>query len=216
MIHTFEPDALIHARIRETYSIAELEGEPMLYSASVEFAREHGGPITQDILNGLRPLTEYEDLFPVIDTRVHMLMPGQHPAIPGWHGDAFPRSSYEGQPDVTKGDPRVRSYICVVDDGSGCSMTEFVPNAVTVHVNPEHVWKSVDEGIELQRRHGGLHITTAAQGFIYDIGQSQLHRAQRCERRGWRMFFRLTQYHTPPQPKIRRQTQVYATPGGGW
>lgn len=63
----------------------------MFYRADMGFAWKHGGPITQDFL-GLLPQDWYDS--PVtIDSRVHMLMPGWYPCIPGMHHDDIPPDS---------------------------------------------------------------------------------------------------------------------------
>lgn len=223
MLKTFIPRNSIVGSVQPTYKIEELEAEPMLFSSSISFAIENGGPITRSILNQLASFKCPSYLYPVIDTRVHMLMPGQYPAMPGWHGDAYPRIDYNSQPDVFKEDPNVLSFVCVIDDGTNCSLTKFLTKPVTVKINPFRVWKSVHDTVEnslsLSEALGTLDtdIFMAQAGTIYQMAQSQLHTPTPAICRGWRMFFRMTFYQHPPKSKIRNQTQVYVIEsGGGW
>ena len=81
--------------------VEQIEAEPMLYSASWNFARKYGGPLTNQVMGRSARAVKFMldtqiDTYPylVIDTRVHMLMPGFYPAIPGWHCDATPRTEH--------------------------------------------------------------------------------------------------------------------------
>jgi hypothetical protein len=220
MKHTFRPEwelvALLQGRV-ETVTIAE---EPMLFSASPAFAESYGGPLTRAVLRSLEKerhrWTEYIASHPgthaVIDTRSHMLMPGQYPAIPGWHCDAYPRGKGgSGQPDLEAGDPECFHYVVTVSDQQrGVSNTAFLEGTVTVEVDPEQVWGSVHDEI---RELAGVKIP---DGNLIRFKQESLHRASATHAKGWRWFFRLSMYHSAPMNQIRRQVQVYSTEGGGW
>jgi hypothetical protein len=67
----------------------EIKREPMLHRATAQFALENGGPLTRSFLLSLQ-LAWSADI--LVDSRVHMLMPGMWPCIPGWHHDDVPRS----------------------------------------------------------------------------------------------------------------------------
>lgn len=84
------------------YSITttdSIKNEPMLFNCDLEHALKYSGPITNHWLSNLPKdwINIGETL--VIDTRVHMLMPGWYPCIPGWHHDDIIRSPITGQPD---------------------------------------------------------------------------------------------------------------------
>jgi len=55
-----------------------------------------------------------------VDIKVHMLMPGQYPCIPGWHVDLVPRSA-DGKQDFYRVDTSQKMYLLV----SGPPFTEF-------------------------------------------------------------------------------------------
>jgi hypothetical protein len=86
-----------------------------------------------------------------IDIKVHMLMPGQFPCIPGWHLDLVPRGS-DGKQMMDRIDASQKMYLLV----SGPPITEFrdgrkiVPGEFTEFtqldehrgtVSTEHCWR---------------------------------------------------------------------------
>lgn len=56
----------------------------------------------------------------VVDAKVHMLMPGQFPCIPNWHGDAIPRDG-EGRRLIDQCDDNQKMFLWL----SGPPLTEF-------------------------------------------------------------------------------------------
>lgn len=56
----------------------------------------------------------------VVDSKVHMLMPGQFPCVPNWHGDAIPRDA-DGQLLIDECDDNQRMFLWL----SGPPITEF-------------------------------------------------------------------------------------------
>lgn len=213
----FTPDAVVMKRINGIAEVAEIASEPMLFSASESFASYAGGPLTARILSELP-----DDLFVgwrkrgkhvVIDTRSHMLMPGQFPAIGGWHCDAFQRGA-NGQPDLARGDPDCEHVVVTLATRpDGLSRVEYASGDLLVEsVDTDHVWASVHGAAQLH----GLPGERRDHGDVVRFQQGTLHRATVARTQGWRFFFRASAYHSPPLNKVRRQVQVYAQPGVGW
>ena len=203
------------------WTIEEISQEPMLFMASRRFAFSHGGELTRQVLVQL----EKQDAFrmvptrfhPVIDTRVHMLMPGMYPTIPGWHCDGVPRRGPDGQPDLSLMDPEQKHWSVYMASGDGVSPTEFIFDNVSVRYHTRHVWGSVNQSV-LRRQNSSepLKVIRAAPGEIYGFNSKTLHRATPCTERGWRFFFRLSYMESEPANQIRRQTQVYMLGEDGW
>lgn len=213
MIYKFYPDYVIHRNQVSQAHKDEIIGEPMLFSASPLFAYRNGGPVTRRILDSL-PSDAFDPQYGrsmVIDTRLHMLMPGMYPAIPGWHCDAWPRGD-EGQPDPDEANIElgVRHWVCVLGTPS---LTEFVDEDLTIAIDPRSVWKSVSSSIDTVEN---LETFQVGSGDVAEFGIDQLHRARPADRHGWRFFFRLSHYQYEAQNKIRKQVQVYTTEHGGW
>lgn len=221
MKYTFKSNLSFGPHIEYIPTIDELSNETMLFSAGWDFARKNGGPITQRVLDIFEkenipqecPLNRHI----VIDTRVHMLMKGFYPAIPGYHGDGFPRQTKYDQPDLKQYFPDVKHWTCVLSSNKhGCSHTHFVLTPIELEVDEENVWKSVST--QVQEKVNMLELTTERQrdGQIIRFDQQSLHCASPAHTPGWRFFFRLSYYHRPPNNKIRKQVQVYTTTDGGW
>src|SRR5262245_43743261 len=98
------------------FAPSQVKAEPMFFAAGGDFARRHGGPITQAVLAALP--ADWRSCPLVIDSRVHMLMPGWYPCIPGWHLDDVPRTRSDGQPEHRCPAYRAEHILCVVGDAS--------------------------------------------------------------------------------------------------
>lgn len=199
--------------------------EPMLYSASLDFALEKGGPLTKSLLTHITFLAEWGSdvgtmsrmgYHPVIDTKKVLLQKGQYPCIPGWHCDGVPRADNNSQPDITKLSEPIVHYTATFSNlpQNLHSGTQFINSYQEVMVNPERVWGSVNK--ELENIHGSHIFQTPADGTVYRFTRGQLHRGPQCQNPEWRFFFRLSFYHMPAMNKIREQVQVYADPNNGW
>lgn len=98
---------IIDSRVAEVGSFAtevsndDIRNEPMFFNCDVDFSYKHGGPITRSFLDNLP--AGWDGVF---DSRVHMLMKGWYPAIPGYHHDDVPRPDIPaGQHFITAGQP---------------------------------------------------------------------------------------------------------------
>lgn len=198
----------------------------MLFGADLTFARKEGGAINNHVLDTLENSALFHSwkerldagLLPntsiVIDSRVNMLMPGMYPSIPGWHGDDVPRGVKYAQPDLNGVDPNgfVHFMVLFSDNEAPVSATEFVVEPITLEVDPDNVWQSVNAGVEkLKPRTSKLR-----EGDIIAFGQEALHRASPCSQAGWRFFMRVSFTYRKPVNEIRQQVQVYMpieTPG---
>lgn len=191
-----------------------IEAEPMLFSASPDFAYEKGGSLTRSVLDVLWKTHRgaiKKGYHWVIDTRSHMLMPEMIPAIPGWHCDGVMRpNDGNGQPDLNLMDPRVRHFTCHVATNIDVSRTEFLWQPFASVIDEKRVWGSLNVDIEKEKptTHHSDH------GAVVMFGQDVPHRATPSHARGWRWWFRMSEYDKAPINKIRHQVQVYATDKG--
>ena len=211
----FEPDAKVVAKLPGLVSHWDLEREPMLLGASPDFAERAGGGITRMMLAQLSPLLDPgRFLHVVIDTRVHMLMAGMYPAIPGWHCDHVPRATKYAQPDPQQMTPAYQNFAVTLSNSEiGVSHTEYVHETLDLEYDETAVWASINDELE----QSSFPSTWFVQdGDIVRFSQSTLHRATAAHASGWRFFMRLSYVATPPVNRIRNQTQVYTTLGKGW
>ncbi|MEC2506153.1 hypothetical protein P9X25_18565, partial [Bacillus cereus] len=75
----------------EQPSIDVLKNTPALWNASLDDALKYGGELTKAAIGAMN--LRHDRKYIVVDTKVHMLMPGMCPAIPNWHSDGVPRGS---------------------------------------------------------------------------------------------------------------------------
>ncbi len=206
----------------EPFTPMQYADEPMLFSASYEYARAMAGPLTHAALDAIpfereSPDPEYPHLN--IDSRVHMLMPGmwplvdEYPAIPGWHCDFTPRSPVNGQPIPYKASKARLHTAVFLSDVPEVSRTEFLENGfLHVSYDKQRVWGSIDE--EMER--GMVTGYTPVEGNVIAFSGQTLHRATPAKARGWRFFLRVSWKQERPTNQIRRQTQTYIQPNTGW
>lgn len=219
--HTFVPGLESLDGFNGEATEKEIASEPMLYSADTSLAEIKGGPLTKRILDPiLRQIenTRFDGHRPIIDTRVHMLMPGMYPAIPGWHCDDWGRSRDGIHEDVEEqphpGVPRraLVHYMGLIESSRGIAPTEFLSEPVTLPMPRSRTWEAVSKSVEaLQTPRREIEA-----GTLYRFDCESLHRATKARRRGWRFFFRLSVRQGVPRNEIRRQAQVYTTDHGGW
>ena len=198
--------------IQGTWESEIISREPMLFSSSVEFANKNGGDLTKAVLRGIE-LECPDHFFVVIDTRSHMLMRGMYPAIPGWHCDGVMRGA-NGQPDFGLLDHKAEHRVITVSsEKGGVSNTEFIAEKLCVEYEPGKVWGSINDDIEESMSPDTYQVP---DGDLITFNQLALHRATPAKTNGWRWFFRLSFYHSPPINKIRNQVQVYTSQSTGW
>jgi hypothetical protein len=214
MKFTFTPTIEVVCKLNGVIDQNIIDDEPMLFSASPDFALNAGGPLTRNAIEHIARFikSSRSGKHWVIDTRSHMLMPGMYPAIGGWHCDAVSRSSYTAQPDLSKMDDANHFVMTLSTHEDGVSNTEFICEELTFNnIDKDRVWGSISRQVgDLGKR------VKIADGEMVRFTSSTLHRATAATRRGWRWFIRCSEYEFPPQNKIRKQVQVYTDIQGGW
>lgn len=193
-----------------------VKNEPMFFNASLTYAYDKGGAITRAFLEALP--TDWLNANPVLDSRVHMLMPKWYPCIPGYHHDDVPRGP-NGQPDYDT--PSYRSeHLMGLVNGDICP---------TIFVVGRHTLPKVEEGIIYNKWHdivsrevrdGKLCTVEAQSGRLIQFDWQSMHTGQRAKVGGWRWFVRLsrnTNRQNHMTNELRRQVQVYLDPmTEGW
>jgi hypothetical protein len=214
------------------YDQNTVKNEPMFWSAQPSFAYEHGGPITRKFLqlalaelhcypdNRLRAL----DKSVCFDSRVHMLMPGWFPAIPGWHHDDVPRSRSDGQPNYDT--PEFRSqHVMALVNGDICPTEFAVGRAIMPDIplySKHPIYKHWHDQVELDIRDNCLERVAVPSNRLVCFDWQAFHQAARAVDRGFRWFGRVSwnagyEQGRPHHNEVRRQVQVYLeNPMEGW
>lgn len=192
-----------------------VKNEPMFFSASPMFAYINGGPLTRAFLSAARPPEDS-----IIDSRVHMLMKGWYPCIPGWHLDDIPRTRPDGQPDHEHPAYKSSNLMAIVGDAS---VTEFIVGKLDlsdIGLREGAVYGQWNARINqmLAQPNSQIAIKQVPERAVVRFGFGAFHRGVPATKDGWRFFIRAN-YNTARTIKneIRRQTQVYlAVPEMGW
>jgi hypothetical protein len=200
-----------------SFSIDEIKNEPMFFNCDLNFVKKNCGVITHYFLLGLPD--DWKHCNPVIDSRVHMLMPGWFGAIPGFHHDDVPRTTPSGQPNYDT--PEYRS-----EHLTGLVNAEIAP---TLFALGEHRLPVIKDGViyrawhpivEEQLQTGVLKPYEVKSGSYVEFDWQSIHTATKAVGGGWRWFIRLSR-NTDRQKtitnEIRCQVQVYLeAPMDGW
>lgn len=188
----------------------EIEDEPMLFRADLDFALANGGPITQEFLKQVTKIWGNENL--IIDSRSHMLMRGWYPCIPGWHHDDVARSGPSGQPDYDNMPYESKHIASVIDasDKPTGSLTQFWRGTIDLgwpvpdDVNVYQYW---DEILSSKKDIKPERIPSRA---IVLFDWQTFHRGTPARWPGWRFFIRCTKdTEVKAQNKIRKNANVY-------
>lgn len=216
----FNSTIAVNGSFNANFSQDIIKNEPMLFNCDREAASTLGGPITRAFLDNLPGDWSKSEV--VIDSRVHMLMPGWYPAIPGFHGDDVPRNNDQfGQPNYTN--PEYNStHLMGLVNGEICP-TEFALGSIELELPPpeEIIYKHWHPQIDAACEPGGTMVRYSAQSGQYiQFDANSFHQATPAKAAGWRWFIRVSRDTTRTSRctnELRRQVQVYLeNPMQGW
>ncbi len=189
-------------------SQAEIKQEPMLHRADVPFASSNGGKLTLQFLDAVSYYWGTKDNL-LIDSRVHMLMPGQFPCIPGWHHDDVPREREDKQPNYDN--PSYKAEHCMALWGD-CSLTEFALGEHEIEIPPigQKIYKVLSPQIEALCLDGKLKRVIAPSEKLIFFNYHTWHRGAETTKTGFRFFIRATRNSKlEARNEIRYNANVY-------
>jgi len=214
--------------LKQSFSEEEIKNETMLFSSDYDFAKKNGDGLTHLFLDNIPD--DWKESKLIIDSRVHMLMPGWCPCIPGWHHDDVPRSINTVQLGNSKQpnyiNPEYYSEHLLYLVNSHIAPTEFFNTTIELEIPKEgiiyDIWnKKINE--QLHQFIPNL-ITQVKDSTIYQFDWKTFHRGVPAVGSGWRYFIRASRYWkdkemTIPDEnrfqrrtlknQIRKQVQVY-------
>jgi hypothetical protein len=198
------------------FSQDEVKNEPMLFNCNREFAYTLGGKLTKTFIDSLPSKFAYSrDL--VIDSRVHMLMAGWYPCIPGFHHDDVPREREDKQPNYINPSYKAEHCMALVGD---CCPTEFAVGEAEFPDVPlgEVCYKKWHPMVVDKIKSGELKSFSAPSNKLIYFDYHTWHQGIPAIKGGWRWFVRAT-INTKREPtnELRKQVQTYlAFPMEGW
>lgn len=197
-----------------------------LWNASLDDAIKFGGDLTRMAIGAAN--LRHDKKYCIVDTKVHMLMPGMSPAIPGWHTDGVPRGSRKNPQDKAPPDIKMqeamespRFHLLVT--GTGC-LTVFALNEIKLVVPcppSTDLYASVDKQMKLAIERDEVKTVEAQSCRVCEWDWWQLHTAKVATIHEWRWLIRITEtdYQTPEHDLrriIRQQQSVYVPQNFGW
>lgn len=201
------------ANVRELreFTQDEIKNEPMLFNCNYESALKLGGVITREALAILEGSHDYHNVLAscVIDTRVHMLMEGWYPCIPGWHHDDVPRERGDGQPNYLN--PSYKSeHLMLLVNGNICPTTFAFGGCNLTIPNEGIIYEQWNNDVDVLIENGVLSKVPVETNKWYYFNYHSFHKGVPAVRNGWRYFIRIS-WNTKRKPtnEIRRQVQVY-------
>lgn len=219
-------------KVNDVYDTKDLKNTPSLWNVSLDDAIRFGGDVTRSALSGLTLIGDRKHV--TVDTKIHMLMPGMIPAIPGWHTDGVPRQ-HDGTP--SGGSPLLQRqeeldaegkapHYHLLISGDFCS-TEFLDRVIAW--DPPGRQELYAEMTSYVSNYTERYAETYHRYPVYTLPGYQwvtwdwwnIHRAVESSAHGWRFLIRVTESdflppQTDPREFIRTQNQVYIPMQYGW
>lgn len=204
----------------------EIKNTFSLWNASLDDAIKYGGSLTRSAIHAMNLRHDRKNI--VVDTKVHMLMPGMSPAILGIHQDGSPRAKDKNPngkdpPDILsqENDERYNRYHLLVT-GTGC-LTKFVNKPLNVNIPTEpsyDVYNIISDYVsELAKKEDIL--TSINNCSVVEFDWWNLHTGVLATKKEWRYLIRVceTDYYEPQtdlREIIRMQSQVYCPMNFSW
>ena len=213
--YTFNSQYTIGETLPE-FTQEQVKDEIMFFTSNYAFVKQHGGPLSQAFLSKL-PLDWISNPTLVIDSRVHMLMTGWFPAIPGFHHDSVIRNRADGQPNYDV-DNRAEHILALVN-GDICP-TEFAVGRAEFEEVPigEKVYEKWHKVVIDKISSGELKSEFVPSNRMIYFDWQSWHQGTAAIKSGWRWFMRASiNDGRKAKNEIRRQVQVYLeNPMQGW
>jgi len=191
----------------------EIRQLPQFFRADADMAWRLGGPRVRRVLQDANFLARWKYIS--IDSRVHMLMPGMYPCIPGWHCDDFYRP--EREPELRKLTSNAPSEHAAIVFGK-VARTVYLTSVLDWTPQwsyGEHLYGVAHDFIEALKDKTARAVLN---GELVWFSPLTWHQGAPAADQGWRFFMRITgSNHWEPKNELRTQTQVYLTkPFAGW
>jgi hypothetical protein len=203
-------------KVLSSFPESDIKNEPMFFNCTWDFAYEHGGEPTREFLRELAKHQNKDNI--IIDSRVHMLMPGWFPCIPGFHHDDVPRERQDGQPEYHN--PSYRSkHALILYNGDICPTEFAIGQAEFPEVSlGEKYYKVWHPLVKEKIRNKELITLNAPNNTVVFFDDRTWHQGTQAVNNGWRLFIRASwDTDRVPTNEIRRQVQVYMeNPMEGW
>lgn len=198
-----------------------------LHNASLEDALKYGGELTRAAIGAMNLSMTKKNI--IVDTKVHMLLPGMCPAIPGWHTDGVPRGNsldptVKQEPNIHAQEEIDSPIFHLLVTGESC-LTQFIKEknvSLNVPENPSSkLYQMVSKQVNEKVASGELTAFSAPSCTAVTWDWWELHTGVPATKHEWRFLIRVTESDIQ-EPKtdlreiIRTQQQGYMPLEFGW
>ncbi|MFJ7951557.1 hypothetical protein ACIQZG_08520 [Lysinibacillus sp. NPDC096418] len=198
-----------------------------LHNASLEDALKFGGDLTRAAIGAMN-LT-FSKKYIVVDTKIHMLIPGMCPAIPGWHTDGVPRGNtldptVKQAPNIHAQEEMDSPIFHLLVTGESC-LTQFIKERnfdLRVPKEPSTLlYKTISHQVNEKIANKELTTFEAPSCTAVKWDWWEMHTGVPAKSHEWRFLIRVTETDIQ-QPKsdlrdiIRTQQQGYMPIEFGW
>lgn len=198
-----------------------------LHNASLDDALKYGGELTRAAIAAMDLQMTKKHI--IVDTKVHMLLPGMCPAIPGWHTDGVPRGNSldptaKQAPNINSQEELDSPIFHLLVTGESC-LTQFIKERsfdLNVPKKPDSsLYKMVTEQVSQKVENGELtaYEVPSCTAVMWDWWE--IHTGIPAKSHEWRFLIRVTESDIQ-EPKtdirevIRTQQQGYMPMNFGW
>ncbi|PKR83515.1 hypothetical protein [Heyndrickxia camelliae] len=198
-----------------------------LHNASLEDALKYGGDLTRAAIGSMNLTMKKKYI--IVDTKIHMLIPGMCPAIPGWHTDGVPRGANldptaKQAPNIHAQEEMDSPIFHLLVTGTSC-LTKFIKDRnidLAVPDEPDtKLYKMVSSQVNQKVLNGELETYEAPSCVPVMWDWWEVHTGIPAKHHEWRFLIRVTESDIQ-QPKtdlrdiIRTQQQGYMPMEFGW
>lgn len=223
----FNRNPLIKAKSMEQPTDLEVKNTFSLWNASYDDAVRYGGDITREALRTMNIRHDRKHI--VIDTKIHMLMPGWSPAILGWHTDGAPRDINGNpngvfEPDTFAQDKtdRFNRYHILVT-GTGC-LTQYINKEMLVPIPDKpssDVYSIMSKFVQGEVKENPNLVSSLESCTAYEFDWWNIHTGVLASKKEWRYLIRVCEsdFYAPRKDLrevIRMQSQIYSPADFGW
>lgn len=198
-----------------------------LHNASLEDALKYGGELTRAAIGAMNLQLTKKNI--IVDTKIHMLLPGMCPAIPGWHTDGVPRGNsldptVKQAPNIHAQEEMDSPIFHLLVTGESC-LTSFIKERnfkLEVPNEPStKLYQTVSKQVNEKVKTGELTSYEAPSCVPIMWDWWEIHTGIPAKKHEWRFLIRVTESDIQ-EPKtdlrdiIRTQQQGYMPMEFGW
>ena len=223
----FNRNGLIYGKAIEQPSQELVKNTLGLHNASLEDALKYGGELTRSAIGAMN--LSFKKKHIIVDTKIHMLLPGMCPAIPGWHTDGVPRGltldpTVKQEPNIQSQEEMNSPIFHLLVTGTSC-LTQFIEQRnidLNVPNEPDaKLYKMMSKQVNDRIAKGELTSFEAPTCTPVMWDWWEIHTGVPAKHHEWRFLIRVTETDIQ-EPKrdlreiIRTQQQGYMPMEFGW